>query len=271
MHTSSFRTPFRRSRAVSVGVVTLAIAGATVLACSRSGAPDAPEPTDLSGTFFGPSTTMAGGTVRSYVTLDRAGAPTDLGLALTEGALVDLPATATEWTFVLPAQASATPFKHAVINWQPQGHPPPMIYTVPHFDFHFYSITDAARQAILLGDSALAAKMIRPPSGEFVPVEYVSGMSTVMMGMHWNDPTAPERRGEPFTKTFIYGSYNGVFIFAEPMVTKAFLETKPASVVTPLRLPLQYATTGFHPTTYTVSYDVTAKEYRVSLSGLVRR
>jgi len=55
------------------------------------------------------------------------------------------------------------------------------------------------------------------------------------------------------------------------MVTKAFLETKPATLVVPIKLPAQYATTGYHPTSYTVSYDATTKEYRVALSGLIRR
>ena len=44
-----------------------------------------------------------------------------------------------------------------------------------------------------------------------------------------------QRKGEPFTKTFIYGSYDGTFIFGEPMVAKAYLETKPATAVLPQR------------------------------------
>ena len=96
-------------------------------------------------------------------------------------------------------------------------------------------------------------------------------MATAQMGMHWNDPNAPERRGEPFTKTFIYGSYDGAFIFAEPMVAKAYLDTKPTAVVTPIQLPVQYSTRGYHPTGYSVGYDPASKEYRISLAGLVSR
>ena len=44
--------------------------------------------------------------------------------------------------------AAATPFEHIVINWNPHGHPPPEIYSVPHFDFHFYTQTRADREAI---------------------------------------------------------------------------------------------------------------------------
>jgi hypothetical protein len=257
-----------RIRRIGIAVAVLVAAAGTAFACSDSGPS---EPPDLSGTFFGPVTVVASGSGRAYVILDASGAPTNLGVALTASAMANLPNDAAEYVFALPSQAGSTPFKHAAINWAPQGHPPPMIYTVPHFDFHFYTITQAARDAILLGDSALAAKMARQPAGAYVPDGYVTGMSAAQMGMHWNDPTAPERHGEPFTATFIYGSYDGAFIFAEPMVTKAFLETKPATLVVPVKLPAQYATTGYHPTSYTVSYDATTKEYRVALSGLIRR
>ena len=254
-----------RTRAISIMTATALLTGGAVFACSDATSPD------RSGTFFGPVTTIAGGTGRAYVVLDRSGAPTDLGVAFTEGALGGLPAVTTEYVFAIPAQASATPFTHAAINWQPQGHPPPMVYTVPHFDVHFYTISEAARAAIVLGDASLAAKMARQPAAEFVPTDYVAGMASTQMGMHWNDPTAPERRGEPFTKTFIYGSYDGAFIFAEPMVTKAYLETKPTAVVTPVKLPAQFATRGYQATSYTVGYDAGAREYRIGLSGLVQR
>ena len=228
-------------------------------------------PLDKRGACFGPASAMAGGTARSYVILDRSGAPTDLGMALTEAALTGLPAASTEFVFALPPEASATPFRHAVINWIPTGHPPPMVYTVPHFDFHFYTITNAERNAIVLGDSTLAAQMARQPATAFVPAGYVVGMASALMGLHWRDPDAPEMHGAPFTETMIYGSYDGAFIFAEPMVSKAYLETKPAAVVTPVKLPTQYAARAYQATSYTVGYDAGAKEYRVALSGLVLR
>jgi len=246
-------------------LITITAAVGVLLGCSDSTTPD------KSGTFFGPVITLAGGTARTYVTLDQSGTPTDLGVALTETAFTGLPAASTEFVVTLPAEASATAYKHAVINWQPTGHPPAGVYTVPHFDAHFYMITQAERDAIVLGDAQLAAKMVRPPAAEFVPTGYVSGMASVQMGMHWNDPSAPERNGQPFTYTFIYGSYDGSLIFGEPMVTKAYLETKPAAVVTPLKLPAQYATHGYQATSYTVGYDAAAKEYRIALSGLVLR
>jgi len=113
--------------------------------------------------------------------------------------------------------------------------------------------------------------MARQPASQFVPAGYVTGMAAAGMGLHWNDPDAPERHGELFTKTFIYGSYDGVFTFAEPMVTKAFLETRPAAVTTLVKLPAQWASRGYQASSYTIGYNAVAKEYRIALTGLVAR
>jgi hypothetical protein len=238
-----------------------------MLSCSDS----LPPSQNQSVTYFGPTVAMAKGSARAYVTLDGTGVPLEIGMALTETALEELPATAAEYVLVLPPQASTTAFKHAVINWIPLGHPPAGVYTVPHFDFHFYTITNAQRAEILLGDSARAAKMMRPPTAEFVPAGYVMGMAGELMGLHWRDPEAPELKGAPFTKTFIYGSYDGALIFGEPMVAKSYLETKPARDVTTLKLPAEYSAHGYQPTSYSVGYYIGPMEYRVALSGLVSR
>lgn len=258
------RTDINRRHCFSAAL-TVTIAAGAFLACSES------TPPDESGTFFGPNVAMASGTVRSYITLDHDGTPIELGLAISENAMNGLPAGSTEYVLALPSEASATAYKHAVINWQPTGHPPAMVYTVPHFDAHFYLISQAERDAIVLGDAQLAAKMIRQPGAEFVPPGYLPGMPSTQMGMHWNDPAAPERNGQPFTHTFIYGSYDGAFIFYEPMVTKAFLETKPVGVVTPIKLATQFATHGYQATSYKVAYDPDAKEYHIALTALVLR
>jgi hypothetical protein len=258
---------FRRQKVTSSTIALLAVGAAVVFACTAATSPD------LSGTFFGTSTAMATGSGRAYVTLDRAGQPTELGVALTEAALIGLPAALTEFGFALPPEASATAYKSAAINWQPTGHPPMNIFTVPHFDVHFYTITVAERDAINPAtDPQFGTKMFRAPSAGFVPTGYTAdAMGFPRMGLHWADPTGPEFSGQAFAKTFIYGSYDGAFIFVEPMLTKAYLESKPAAVVTPVKLPAQYGASGYQPTSYTVSYDAAAKEYRVSLTGLTLR
>jgi hypothetical protein len=88
---------FPRVLTITVGSAT--IAAAAIVACSDTASPD------KSGTFHGPVTTLSGGTPRSYVTLDIAGVPTDVGVSLTEAALLGLPAVTTECAVVIPAAA----------------------------------------------------------------------------------------------------------------------------------------------------------------------
>jgi hypothetical protein len=79
-----------------------------------------------------------------------------------------------------PAQSPA-PYRFAELDWNPHGHEPPGIYTVPH------------------------------------------------MGLHWSD-----------------------------------------DAVSPISVPARYTQSGWYPTSYRVTYDAQAKEYRVALSGMVQ-
>lgn len=252
---------FPRVLTIAVGAAT--ITAAAIVACSNSASPD------KSGTFYGPVTTLSGGTARSYVTLDIAGVPTDVGVSLTEAALLGLPAVTTEYVLAMPAAASATPYKHVGVNWQPMGHPP--VFMLPHFDVHFYQISEVDRNAMTDASPFYAAAAAKTPAAEFIPPGLLHGATDQRMGTHWPDPSGPEFNGQLFTRSFIYGSYDGTFIFSEPMVTKAFLETKAAPSPLPIKLPAKYATPGYYPTTYSAGYDAGTKEYRISLSGLVLR
>jgi hypothetical protein len=120
-------------------------------------------------------------------------------------------------------------------------------------------------------DPEFEAKGARVPAPELVPAGYTKLPGAVpLMGAHWVDPTSPELNGELFTTTFLYGSWDGKPTFAEPMVTKAFMETKP-DVRAPVAVPARYAAPGYYPTEYRVYWNAGAKEYRVALSGLLRR
>src|SRR5665213_9960 len=95
-------------------LLTAATAGLAV-ACSDTSAPDS-----KAGTFYGPSASFAQGTARAWVTTDAAGSPTALGIAMTDGSLQGLPATATGpsptalmVTLALPDQAKGIGFDHA--------------------------------------------------------------------------------------------------------------------------------------------------------------
>lgn len=97
-----------------------------------------------------------------------------------------------------------------------------------------------------------------------------AAMAVPRMGVHWVNPTSPELNGKPFTHTFIFGTYDGELIFAEPMITRAFLESKP-NFSAPVPAPKQFAVDGYHPTGYSIRWDESAKEYRVALTGLTSR
>ena len=130
----------------------------------------------------------------------------------------------------LPQEAKATGFDHAMLDWNPMGHEPDMVYTLPHFDFHFYTVTEAAQMAIMPTDPQYEAKLEKMPAEAFRPVGNIKLPSGVpMMGAHWVDPTSPELQPPPnnktFTRTFLYGSYDGHFIFYEPMITKVHIES----------------------------------------------
>lgn len=220
----------------------------------------------------GPATTIAGGTGHTYVTLDAAGQPTEVGVRFSESVLATLPGgtAMVDYTFALPAEASHTPYTHVVIGWNPVGHPP-AAYQAAHFDVHFYQISQAARDAMVPSDPQFNAKLAAQPAAALIPASYALTPGGVpRMGAHWTDTTAPEQSGAPFTSTFIYGSYDGAFIFVEPMIATSYLATHP-TMTAQLKLPSRYATPGNYPTTYRVSFDAAAREYVVALGGFVAR
>ncbi len=264
-------------RFIGIAAVVATATAAIAIACSNTEAPDS-----KAGTFYGPSQSFAQGTARAWVQTDAAGDATALGIAMTEQALNGLPATATGpsptalmVTLPLPAQAQGHGFDHAELGWNPNGHEPPQLYGVPHFDLHFYMVSSAAQNAILPSDPQYGAKAANYPSANMIPTGYVPppGVAATnavpQMGLHWTDTKAPELNGQGFTNTFIFGSWDGKFIFLEPMITKAYLETHP-NATHAIPQPADWGTSGRFPTSYTVSYDQSAKEYRFTLGGLTQ-
>lgn len=90
-----------------------------------------------------------------------------------------------------------------------------------------------------------------------------------MMGKHWSSLEAGELNGNVFDQTFIMGSYDGSFIFYEPMVTLNYLNEK-TSMEYEIHQPQSYERTGyFYPTRYSINYDEVTMEYTVILSEMV--
>lgn len=228
---------------------------------------------------------LGDGSVYTWIRLDDNGNPDAVGVNLTGQALSGLPTISDpggmkilgdfvtfEYTLHFPKEISATPFNHAGLNWNPGGHVPPQFYGYPHFDFHFYAIPMSDRHMIkAIGEDTNVC--YKPPAPEFLPQDYICAPVSAepMMGSHWVDLSSPEFNGQKFTRTFIYGFYNGNLIFWEPMVTKAFLETKP-DFSEKIQQPEKYLKTGlYYPTSYSIKYDDQNKEYSVSLEGFVLR
>lgn len=203
----------------------------------------------------------------AYVTTNQAGTPTAVGLRLSESVLNTAGIGPTSVIVPIPPTAGL-PFDHVQLDWNPGGHPPAGVYHHPHYDVHFFMITQAERDAIRVTD---AAAMFQPVPAAMVPTGYRADTEPFdRMGVHWLDGNAPEFHGLGFTRTYIQGFHAGRMIFQEPMITKAFLETQP-DVTMPVPQPQAYPRPGRYPTTYRVRHDATAKEYVIALENLVQR
>lgn len=170
----------------------------------------------------------------------------------------------------MPAEAKDTPFDHVAFDWNSQGHIPPGIYDLPHFDAHFYMMTTEQRRSITLEGDDKARCLKTPPAGT-IPEGYIMAPESEekYMGVHWASLGWPEFNGKPFTHSFIYGSYDGKLAFIEPMFTLALLKTKP-TIVVDFPQPKTYPEGKYFPTKYRISYDETRKEYTVALEGFVK-
>jgi hypothetical protein len=255
------------------GVLAL-LSAVVVTGCAAASAADA-----ANRVAYGTPVTLGQGIARTYVTMEN-GKATEIGIALSEGALKALPADGDpggipleghsmfEYVLSLP-EGNGTAFRHAVVNWNPAGHEPHGVYNRPHFDFHFYTISNAERVAIDPEDPEFEAKATNTPAPDAIPARYIlpAPHALPQMGVHWIDTSSVELKGAPFTKTFIFGSYDGKVIFAEPMITKAFLESKPQFTAS-LPAPPRGRAEGFYPESYSIRWDASSKEYRITLVGL---
>ncbi len=219
-------------------------------------------------TFYGPQVQLGDGKIRSFITMSHEGKPQEYGVVMTKGALEGLPTTPTVLMLKIHEKATdATPFEFVMLDWNPRGHEPDFLYGVPHFDFHFYMIGMEEQSAIMPGP--LMEKL--PPPG-YMPATYFPTEGGVpAMGKHWLDKNAPELKGVPFTKTFIYGSYNGKVIFYEPMITRAYLLSGTSST-TPFGVPQLFSPNNtWYPSEYKIYHDEKTGEIMVSLGGFAWR
>ena len=103
-------------------------------------------------------------------------------------------------------------------------------------------------------------------AADYVDVEAV----VPVMGNHLIDITGPEFQKQPFTRSWIYGIYDGKVIFYEAMVSRAYMMSKPNGCL-PIKAPKAVAVAGFYPTEYCVRHDAKTGEHSVSMEKFTRR
>ena len=258
--------------------------------------------------FEEPSVPLGQGEVATFVTQDTKGVPKQIGVAFNVNALASLPTSTSDgsWDIInskdevvwfccgheislnFPEDVSI-PFKHFVLNWNPEGHPPPDVYTVPHFDFHFYTIGNEERKAISAPTAEDACPGILDPGNNpvFVPLDCSTFFEAIMslpedqqapgymtvgavepgMGNHQINLSSPEFNGKAFTETWIYGTYGGNITFWEPMITKTTIEQvkQGEKSCTDFPTPKAAPEGGYYPSTYCISRD--GNLYKITLEN----
>lgn len=185
-----------------------------------------------------PATTGRGNDA-TFFTEGRSGTPRYLGIWFTADALDGLPdgehSPAHVTTLPLPAAAgNGSPVRWVTVDWNPEGHVPADVYDVPHFDFHFHLQPQAVvERQIRPGeydvdedgtpDAGVPCDVLERGTEPIPPAQRPPGYQPTdeivpRMGNHWVNVDAPEFRGEPFTHTWIYGSFDGELTFLEAMV-----------------------------------------------------
>jgi hypothetical protein len=153
------------------------------------------------------------------------------------------------------------------IYWEAHGHPPGP-YLVPHFDFHFYTITADETNAIDCSDASKPAEL---PEGYALPdvdipeIGNLVGLCVPKMGMHALLEEELES-GLPFEGTLVVGYYAGAPIFFEPMITRDLLQRQQTFS---LDFPtIVGAGSGVVlPTGFEAEYDAEASAYSFVFSG----
>lgn len=218
--------------------------------------------------IFGDPVSIGQGEARAFADMDQNGTLNAVGISLTEGAMNGLPVhDMTAYVLKLPSVLRILPYDHVMVDWNPHGHDPNPIYSAPHFDFHFYMISEAERKAISCqGDDAEVCT--RMPGAELLPPFYIPTPEGVPeMGWHWVDSRSPEFNGKPFTTTFIYGYYGGQMSFVEPMITREFLLSKPY-FEQDIPVPQVFSKAGSYPRSYSIHFNRKKKMYFINLEKL---
>ena len=219
--------------------------------------------------YEGPKINIGAGNAWTIVKTDDDQIPIAIGVQFDGAILDDLPQEGMlpmEYTLALPSEIAVAPYDHVTMDWNAHGHPPMMVYDLPHFDFHFYFMSDAERDQIGPFDTLEFTKPLAPE--HLAPLYLETPDGVPRMGAHIIDLMSPEIAGTgTFTHTFIYGKYNGKLNFLEPMVTNSFLDTQ-QNITKEIRQPEQWMEEGYYPENYKIEYDGSKDQYSILLMDL---
>ena len=289
------RRSFLKAAGVSATGAILSTAGCTALAA------DGFPPEDQ--TEYGESATVGDGDVSTFISSNKNDKPRFVGVRFSADALLGLPTDEGMHLHLDLPEDNPTNYQWLGVDWNPAGHPPPDVYTVEHFDFHFYTMSEADVEAIPFGIAAYDIPDEQRPAGFLTEGEMGAPARVIApaMGEHMLDSTAPEFNGGDYTHTFVYGVYDssidpndpddivedvplgpggeeidvplygvdstGELTFTEPMITKAFLEEQNEEVTTAIGMPAAFPVAGHYPTEYAIRYLGNDDAYTVTLEA----
>ena len=235
--------------------------------------------------FFGNPQPLGEGFVRSFVTLDDQGNPSEIGAIFTQGAL-SLPTDETTPDIAillsLPPQAATTAYNHLELIYRTYGLPGvPAALGVPRITIDYFLLSPQERALIcpnpdISGPVATCtgdelAQALKPPEPEFIPQGMQpTGFVQPGFGERYFDPEAalPIFTGQqPFTTLYDYAFFDGQMSLTSFGATKDFLETQ-SNVTKPIKIPISYPKSGYYATEYSINFDGTRQEYKMALSGL---
>lgn len=253
---------------------------------------------------YGESADQGQGTATAYTQTDRKGVPQSVGMVFDDEALQDLPHDPpSDGTYCFDKDGDGsvdpmhecsngyeselafgdgftssvdTPISYLLLNWNPMGHMPPDVYDKPHFDVHFYLTEPEQRQEIRVGacgelvhcdDYPLGKKL---PEAKYYPSQFKDTDAVApAMGNHLINTDAPEFHGEPFTHTWIFGSWDSEITFYEPMITHDWYAELAAderkNECFDIPRPDAVAESGWYPTEYCTRHRENRGELTTSL------
>lgn len=202
-----------------------------------------------------------------------------------------IPYVGSRWFYEsLPSyMKEVTMVDHISLDFNPCGHPPLNVFTVPHYDLHIYLISPEHRTCMTC-DMIPGAPICNPgfqatkngkaffnvatvqPSGQLsnMPDGFNFGLYDIvpLMGGHnWNQATQPDLTVEKWSDPFwIMGTYDGTVSNYEPMIPLSFATGNEESYY---KEDLEYVgqTIDQLPTRYTVMYDKISGFTTVTLEG----